>query len=299
MRPLPILVLTLLAACGGTLQGTEDDSDGETVGVDAGTPSVEYPDAGIDPTRKLCDGSAHLRLAYSGSGDELGPTPPSGIYREVGAYYLYVDGQCRYWVTDPAGDFLADGRTGVLDAAQEAELTRLVHYQSWASLGGGYTCAGTPAPGAGGATFFDGTNRPSCPYWCEPQELPHEVVEMCSAVTSLRTLLHERGVANEGPVRLYMTADAYPAPVADFVWPLATDPESLILAVDGTPSSFRIDDVTEARQLRELKATLIIKSETLPYVPIHRDDAPPLQLWVRDILPFEDDPAGPFGLGAP
>jgi hypothetical protein len=255
---------------------------GESGTVDAGS-----TDAPIYSDRRLCDGSDHLRLAFFAGGGGPPSGPPYTLYGEVGSSYLYVDGHCRYWVDDPE-DYRLSGRTGVLDAALEERLTRELHYQSWPALAGPYACQTPPPPDSGWSGFRDATYEVSCASSCGAPE----IAAACTAQPTLAHELFDRGVPLDGPVRLYLVASssAPPDPVTEHTWPLASDPVTLASDESVTPVAVRIDDLADADTLRRLKAEAIPASTYIPYVAIHRDGAPPFQLWVRDVLPFEDAP---------
>ncbi|WP_434419405.1 hypothetical protein [Nannocystis pusilla] len=120
-RGMAIVLGGVLGACGGD-KGSETES-GATDATFTG--ATEGPTTGLTAGeaewRRICDGSQELRLAVRADGNVFIPT--TSIAHELGRSYLYVRGDCRYWVASRArpelpARFNADNwqvtRTGVL-----------------------------------------------------------------------------------------------------------------------------------------------------------------------------------------
>jgi hypothetical protein len=258
-------------------------------GCDVGSVAAEATDAApaapdarpplvVDESRKICDGSDGLRFAIRTSSGFL---PPEVAY-ELGSF-LFVDGHCHFWVPAPSywSGLL---RTGVLDAAQEAELASTTYFQSWASLDEPLVCI-TPPPTDGDTTWLtDGTIIVSCPY-CESNVRP-ELSATCQASFDLRTTLADAGAPLDGPVRVRVT-DGFDGALDEVDWPLAQDPAELVAA--SAAAAIEIDDLDTAAALRAL---IVARVAADPHfagaLPVRTGDGRHFRLDLRDLLPFED-----------
>ncbi|MDB4979748.1 MAG: hypothetical protein JWM82_500 [Myxococcales bacterium] len=98
------------------------------------------PQGNLSPhTRRICDGSDTIRLAYKvGGGGTIEPYTIAIV--ELGWQFLYVDGHCHYWVRRPdlgdgnvdPSDQLAPFREGVLTPDQEESLHAATWYDDFA-----------------------------------------------------------------------------------------------------------------------------------------------------------------------
>jgi hypothetical protein len=91
----------------------------------------------------ICDGSADLRLVARTGAPESN-CPEAGLnltqlYGMLGATYLYVRGDCRYWTFGPSLDALGSARTGVLDDAQAMAISQDLGYGAWPEMHGLYS----------------------------------------------------------------------------------------------------------------------------------------------------------------
>ncbi len=92
-----------------------------------------------DDSRRVCDGSAGIRLAIAYDGQVARREVFSPVLYELGAPFLYVDGACNYWVsaswtsTDSFSGWRAI-HTGKLSADQEQALADSMHYADMASF---------------------------------------------------------------------------------------------------------------------------------------------------------------------
>jgi hypothetical protein len=101
--------LVLAAQAGGCSSDADRRDDAGTISLDGGAIDAEL-DAITDastpgdaaPTRRICDGSDDIRLAYRV------PVQPTRVLAftaelyDLGADFLYVDGHCHYWLQEPS-----------------------------------------------------------------------------------------------------------------------------------------------------------------------------------------------------
>src|SRR5262249_1645270 len=99
----------------------------------------------------ICDGSNRLRLVYAAM-IQGGLTSGSQLFADNGRPFLFVDGQCNYWVSD--GAEYSRYHTGHLTPDAERMLEDQLGYRSWKNHRGTY--AGSPAADAPIAVFADG-----------------------------------------------------------------------------------------------------------------------------------------------
>src|SRR5690349_25095871 len=88
--------------CGAAEDGGHDDSADGVAGAisQAEDDSSEDTSNARTPAsvgRRICDGSAGIRLAL-GFGGGGPPSPYTSVLSELGYDFLYVDGSCHYWV---------------------------------------------------------------------------------------------------------------------------------------------------------------------------------------------------------
>ena len=93
---------------------------------------------------KICDGSSSLRLVYSRVANLGRWGPGEAIVLTNGTQYLFVRGDCHYWVW-PGMPLSGETREGDLSEADESLLADELDYASWDSLAGKYVGGRVPA----------------------------------------------------------------------------------------------------------------------------------------------------------
>jgi hypothetical protein len=271
-----------LLGCGSASDDLAGDrpADDDLAEGGSGRDSSEAPAA-----RRICDGSAEIRLAiaYGGGGQRL---PFTSVLYELGSAFLYVDGSCHYWAAQPFSivDEYSDWRPyreGVLSSEEERRLHEAVGYDDVAAE----ECASRPlAFDAGSEYLWDGSELHSCFDWSTP------------AHAAIRTGLFHAATAVAGPMRIQVgKASIVPnAPVYD--WPLEAPIDPYVIE-GGETRSFRVDDAAAVRALRSLRERAIADAEVAPGYwsgtiaigPREGDGSYVMSL--RDELPFAGDPA--------
>ena len=136
---------SLLALLGGGCAAEEGNQD-------QGSGSTGEPAAG--EWRRICDGSDELRLAFRAAGGG-GWCARGCLFFELGPTFLYVRGDCQYWVSESfEGVWTGRARTGRLSAEDEDALSRALNFDAWPELA--HERAGATVEG--GSTFSDGTS---------------------------------------------------------------------------------------------------------------------------------------------
>jgi hypothetical protein len=266
--------------CGAAEDGVPDGLGGGSAGANsrAESPSDEMSQGGVE--RRICDGSAGIRLAmgYGGGGP---PSPYTWVLSELGYDFIYVDGSCHYWAHQPLS--VADEyylwrpyREGVLTAAVEQRLHDAVSYD------------GSPADpcvpptavfDAGSAFLWDGREFRSC------------ADDVFDASAPLRAELYDAATAVAGPMRIQIGKDSYPEPPVIYDWPLAVPIDQFVIEY-GETRSFRIDDVAAATALRSLRRQAIEDSQAssryfLGVIAVRSSDGSGSYFMsLRDELPF-------------
>jgi len=273
-----VIALLCAPACGESVTQSEGDETGGEV---------------ID--RELCDGSQDLRLAWFRGG---GGSVHTELEREVGFYYLYVRGDCRYWALTfqkPPEVAVFETRTGVLDADAEAALAELVRYGEWADLVGYYD-----EEGAFDVTWtfvHDGTELIVCRGDCPTA--PESVIDI---QLSANTTFHElwtagEPLADDAPMRIVamdLGPDYIPGGFDEvFEWTIDLDLATVAVSYEQlmmSGVSTLIDDPELASALREFRAAhpepvsrfdnnLIVETPSGAYYNV----------FMRDAVPFENE----------
>jgi hypothetical protein len=232
--------------------------------------------------RRICDGSAEIRLAIGhGGGGE--PAPYTSVLSELGYDFLYVDGGCRYWAHKPIT--VADEyylwrpyREGVLTPADEQRLHDAVNYDGFPTD----TCAPRMAVFDAGAGFlWDGQEFRSCADDAFDDSGP------------LRAELYDKATAVAGPMRIQVGKDSYPDTQAVYEW-LLDVPLDQFVTEYGQSSSFRIDEIAATSALRALRERAIADAEVSPanFLGVIAIGLPESDqtyfMSLRDELPFVD-----------
>jgi len=253
----------------------------------------------IDESRHLCDGRDGLQIAFA----VTVPWRARGghfLYEQHGDSYFLLDGQCHFWVSHPDGT-ARTGRNGTLDPALRDRLEIDLHYQRWPALAGDH-CVQI----ADGAPLVVGDDvaQLRCGFLGLPYDgVPPEFLAAFTTITGAADGLWAAGTDNTGPVRMFLVRtelrdDPSAPPVA---WPLASDPASIAIdraAFGGNsrPDSIVVDDAADAAALRALDARYHADHpDAADPTPIEGPDGARYDLFVRDVLPF-DDASGELGL---
>jgi hypothetical protein len=268
-------VVWCLLGCGA-VAGPEQDATPDGAAL---APSNESSQARGE--RRICDGSAGIRLAVGYWGGGM-PYPYTSVLSELGYDFLYVDGNCHYWVHAPLS--VADEhylwrpyREGTLTPADEQRLHDAVSYDG---IPPERCLPEIPPPDAGQAFLWDGRELRSC---------ANDGFEGSGPV---RAELYDVGTAVTGPMRIQVGKDSYPVPSIVYEWPLAAPIEQFV-ANYGETSSFRVDDLAAVTALRSLREQAIADAEAssgrflVIAIGLHEGNERYF-MSVRDELPFVD-----------
>jgi hypothetical protein len=248
----------------------------------------EDPTPVDEPRAQLCDGSQDLRLAWflSASGGVL-RTP---FQIEAGFSYLYVRGDCQYWVLISG----LESHHGVLDAEQEAALADLVHYDDWDGLTERW-----PDPGWDDVALMvvdDGHSEFSIGCLGECPVAPEPVREMQAAYRDELQQLWDAGERWTGPMRLLAArVPEGDEPDAKFVVPWTVDLDLASVAVDFVEMgeevgmSVLVDDPATLTQLRQFSDEHADALEQFTDFHVEVEPGVIYELYVRDAVPLEGE----------
>jgi hypothetical protein len=271
-RPAILTLITCLCtlACGDGTSATEGDEPA---------------------TERICDGSQDLRLAWFAS--FAGGVVRTALQYEVGFNYLYVRGDCHYWVVpyrdgDPMWQ---ETHTGVLDETQETELVELLHYGDWDELLGVW-----PDPGVYDAPVMrvhDGHSESGIGCVHECPDAPQAVQDMRSAYGAQLQHWWEVGEPSTGPMRVLAVLTPEGENTTDPV-PWTVDLDLAPLAVGYEESFCRgmsklVDDPASAAALREFRAEHADALQEFADFYVEVEPGVVYELYLRDALPFEDE----------
>jgi hypothetical protein len=244
---------------------------------------------GTSPTRRICDGSSDIRLAYRWASASAMVLDYTRVLSELGFGFLYVDGNCHYWIQEPARPNAADDyltwrsyREGQLGEGQESRLHDAVSYDDPSTLP---ECSVTTTSDAPVVQLWDGATVHSCPgrlstEWDWP----------------MRDELFQMGKAMTGPVRIEV-GERLPTDVPEFAliypWPLTESPSAYVTpeSLSGASGQSRlIGDPAEAAALRSLRDQFVADAERAPgyYFGIIYVEPRGFMFAMRDDLPFAD-----------
>lgn len=296
-------------AAESTGGSTVADSGGTTATTDDVPTTANTEGPGDGGWRRICDGSVDLTLAMRGVGHEGVNTM---IAHELGIPFLYVRGDCRYWVVDAFPETLTDwkvARTGTLTLEREEQLSRALHFDRWGELAGLYDAPGNP--GGYERQYSDGVSTIRCELNCSTDvDAPQEVMDLTAVSAGWFASLWEAAepLAATAPMRVDIVRVELPEPIDNpcFVeWPFPLPPGPLSRDMD-TPlpwSSRLIEDAAMASQLRALREQYI--TNDLPdgtCNPVLGDgpmaffeaSAPHVaySLWTRDAVPLQQPGSG-------
>jgi len=253
------------------------------LGLSSGCVSMEVPEAPapdpapepvpVDPSRHLCDGRDGPQLAIAQRGGMPFPGDDGSPHS-----YLIIDGQCRFWISNPEGRGRLGG-AGVLPPVLRDRVEHALNYQSLNALGGEWCSV---PEDVSTLSVSDPTASVDCTGDLVP-DTPVEIDEIFIAIDGVRSLVWTeslwRGSQSE-PLRIAFRPVAAgaetPPPVP---WPFAADP----LAAPEL-----IEDPAEARELRGLVNEYHAKHDGAgPFVT--GPDGTVYELFARDRLPFENE----------
>ncbi|HKQ68856.1 MAG TPA: hypothetical protein VJT73_05930 [Polyangiaceae bacterium] len=265
-----------------------------------GGSGTQSGNAGAAPTRHLCEGSSAIRLAisYLVPGDQVF----GAVNVELGQPYIYVDGNCRYWVRTWEEDRFARWRaihTGVLDETDEKSLADSIQYDDLPSLV--RTCTSSGASDGGFIGLFDGEHALGCPNGA-PELKANEAIWL-----RLGQKLYAASQPVVGDLRVEIGIGFGPvSSVAPYEWPLATPIEKLLISDDQRFTrgvSKRLSGESEVAKLLDLRERYFRdQASQLPWEPgieIKGNQADTYVLYFREHLPFTGDNGLPAFLNLP
>ncbi|WAS95628.1 hypothetical protein [Nannocystis punicea] len=314
----------LLGACGGDKSTSSGSGASEGTSTSA-SEATESASSGAGPTtgeaqwRRICDGSQELRLAARRLTGRFELITSIGV--ELGASYLYVRGDCRYWVASESRPELPGmfdrvnwqvTRTGVLTPELEQELSQSLLFDRWSERAGDY---GDNDEGAANYFYSDGEASVRCGHDCSGgQDPPPELAGLNDVAAAWFESLWDAGepMAPADPVTVDLIAPEVEGdlPVTEtwtcaVPWPFDLDPASI--SHDGKtviePVATRpIHDPELAAELRALRDALFVAPVLEACDPLagggplayYLPSAPtlPLLLWIRDRVPLEAELGG-------
>jgi hypothetical protein len=239
---------------------------------------------------RICDGSQDLRLAWFLS--PTGGNVRTGFQFEVGFYYLYVRGDCHYWVVPypSAGDLWIETHTGVFDDEQETALIELLRYGDWDGLLGVW-----PEPDSFDVAIMrvhDGHSESGIGCAGECPGAPAVVHEIRGAFKPQLQLWWETGEPSTGPIRILTTRMPDGDPIPNTIVPWTLDLDLASVAVDTEAmycagQSVLIDDPATAAALRAFRAEHADGLEQFSDFFVEVEPGVYYELYLRDALPFE------------
>ena len=300
------LVLSQLStACGDEPAGSGGGTDSET--ANETLDSTTDDGAGW---RRICDGSQELKLAVRTGGFEGGSTY---LANELGRSYLYVRGDCTYWVATVSQPKNPDGFTlsawqvthaGTLTPAAEQELSQELLYDRWPELAGHYRFPTNP----GGLVieYSDGEATIVCDLACSQEvDAPQELKDLTAVANTWMDRLWDlgEGVAAGEPLRVDVLRTSFDGapPLTDDpcarVWEFDLDPAAVARGPDDAPASHLVSDAAVVSEMRALRDDYLagLPEPACNYVfqdgalLLYQAAAPmvALSLWMRDGVPFE------------
>lgn len=239
----------------------------------------------------LCDGSDDLKLTYkiTGSGQIFAGDM---LLSEQGASYLYVDGHCSYW-TYSGGH--KPTKTGTLTDAQALQILSALEPDQWTIDGMGFKPdMNVSHPSHIQVSLSDQSF--SCSGSCQSNAQADRIQK---AIHQHQQDLYDEGVAMHGSVRVLAidasatTPSSWNYNVAQ--WPLQQPLNDMIHTLDEVEgmniplsSAVTIDAELDAiHQLRQQYFEGAIVPEHIGFIPISTGDDTFIELYVRDVLPFE------------
>lgn len=270
-----LIPLVLAFGCASN-QGTAPD--GLQPRADAGAEAAAIPD------RRICDGSAEVRFAFSYVNAGSSATPHTAILDDLGSDFLYVDGTCHYWVQQPGS--VQDEyrrwrafREGVLTAEEEESLRVAVGYNDFSTAP---ACSDVSGADISIAKMWDGNATHLCRGGLQ-----------VTGDWPMRAELFASGSEMAGAVRIQINRISVMDDAFSYEWPL-DDPLDEYLVEYGALNSFLIDGAASAEALRELRDRAIEDATGAPgyfadgFVVGRAEGDEAYVLTLRDELPFAD-----------
>ena len=285
------LVVVFASACSSGSPGSARADGSVGGGGSGGSTGGGWSSAGNGgdssaAPRRICDGSDDIRLAWVIPGNPGREPSFTATLFELGFSFLYVDGHCHYWVSEPSNDdnFASwrPFREGKLGEAQEAVLHDSVSYDDFAHHAP--ACVGPLALDGDPTEVWDGLRVSVCNGGVQvPNDWPG------------RAELYAGGKDMSGPMRFEVGKDYVPDnPKVDnlkiYPWPLAKPPSYYEIDESVSTSfghSVLITDPEDAAALRALRAQAVADAEATKafwsgkifvepkgYVMSIRDDVP-------------------------
>jgi hypothetical protein len=232
--------------CGAAEGGVPDGAGDGSAAASSGAEAMPDDSTQASSERRICDGSAGIRLAmYYGGGGPF--SPYISVFFDLGTDFLYVDGSCHYWAQPFADQYYLwrPYREGVLTPADEQRLHDAVGYDGFPAD----TCVPrTPVYDGATASVWDGRSFRSC------------ADDMFDGSGPLRAELYDAATPLTGPMRIQLGKGWYTERPLVYDWPLAAPIDQFAIE-PGDKRSFRIDDVEDTTALRSLRDRVIQDSE--------------------------------------
>jgi len=273
--------LALLACSCGSTGGSDAAGPLPSSNVAGAGGAGGEAGAGFTATRRICDGSADIRLAVFALVSPTTVRVFTPLLYESGFGFLYVDGRCRFWAQQPSlpsDNYLLwrPYREGTLTDAQETALHDAVSYDDFTQAP---ACVGTLPTDGAPIVVWDGEKK----HFCRGQLQAADDWPM-------REELFAAGTALTGPVRVVVGQDYVPDKAPVYAWPLAERVDAHEVSYDQGSAfgqSTLVTSPADAAALRKLRDKAIEDAEAAPgrffglifvepkgYVAVIRDDLP-------------------------
>jgi hypothetical protein len=249
-------------------------------------------DGNSDANVRICDQSAQLRFALSIAPGGMVTSGQHMLY-ENGVPFLFVDGQCNYWVSRGVANIWEDVRTGQLSGDEEAALSSDLYYADWARLRGdwrGFTFDGNVE------IFSNGTATVVCDAGCDASGVPIEVTKMRDAWQAWTDRLWRAGSPIDGAERIIVVRydDGQPPGQYDWQpWPLQLPIDSIAVSYaqsyQTVVNSTLVSNAADAQAIRSLRRKMAagqLGNPSMGAIMI-QSGAQNYQLFARDTTPLE------------
>jgi len=296
-------------ACGKSRQ------NGESAGPEAasstaaglasgGTGGDATTDADASVDTPLCDGSDGLRFSAV---VVAGNVNPEQLVRwELGARFLFVQGNCKYWVSGPNVPTLFEHyHTGTLSDAERVALQDAFLWGHWEEDGLiGHWVRGAGEFDLSSVLFQSPEGEIVCDGGCGAESNPPEVFQIRDAVQPMVEQLWNSGQAYEGALRIQATVDRGAlSGLEPAIWPLDWSLSEIVIEPEEEGylqpgMSTLVSDPDESLALRAMwddynssMPSLSSLWKRLGALPVEDPRAPDILFGVvmRDTLPFEED----------
>jgi hypothetical protein len=277
-------------------EGVNDPADAASA-TDAAPPF----DAG--PLHKICDGTSELRFAARIAGRY---SAQPDMMAQIGMAYLYVRGDCVYWVNTRVGGF-AQTKQGRLSEDDELRLSADFGYGNWDVLQSSYAGGG---PSETTLVLYDGSRIVACAEEaCSPYgaDMGRTLVSRLEpAFYAWLQTLDGQGSAFLGDIRALVRSFEGPEDVAfakmgmylirwPYTWPLG----SLASTFESSGSvcaMARADDLRSLRDKFVSGGAVSVPGSSVRHESFAVQDGDNVhtynELWFRDFIPLEQDGGG-------